>query len=265
MTGDFMTQPLRALRFLSLALASAALVAACGGSDDDNIDDRTGTADPKVRFVHAVPGGPAVTLQRNGAAESSVTSVDYKYANQYYDVSTEAYTFSLRTATGNIEVATSSLSTERGHKYTLLALPTDSGAELLTIDDPYNKSVASNNARLRVVNASLNAQPFDVYVTAPGADLATLTPQMSNVGYKQAVPGTRANAVDVEGGSYVLRLTPTGSKAAFFTAAVAVPQNGDWLLVTLPEDATPTTANAVRVLRVRADDSDDATEEIVTQ
>jgi hypothetical protein len=260
-----MTQPLRALRFLSLALTSAALVAACGGSDDDNIDDRAGTAEPKVRFAHAVPGGPAVTLQRNGAAESSVTNVDYKYANQYYDVSTEAYTFSLRTATGDLELATANVTAERGHKYTLLALPTTTGAELLSVDDPYNKSVTSDNARLRVANASLNAQPFDVYVTAAGADLATLSPQMSNVGYKQVSPGSGANSVDVEGGSYTLRLTPTGSKAAFFTAAVTVPKNGDWLLVTLPEDATPTTANAVRVLRVRSDDSATAADEIVTQ
>ena len=260
-----MKKPLSAWRLLSLSLASVALVAACGGSNDDDTDDRAGTADPKVRFVHAVPGGPAVTLQRNGAAESGVTNVEYKYANQYYDVATEAYTFSLRTATGNVELATANLSAERGDKYTLLALPTAEGAELLAIEDPYNKSLTSNDARLRVINASVNAQPFDVYVTAANVDLATLSPQIINVGYKQAAPASGADSVKVEGGSYVLRLTPAGSKAAFFTATVTVPENGDWLLVTLPDDATPQTENAVRILRVRSDDSADATEEIVTQ
>jgi Domain of unknown function (DUF4397) len=260
-----MTRPLRALRVLSLALASAALVAACGGSDDDSLDDRADAAQPKIRFVHAVPGGPAVTLKRNGVAESGVTNVDYKYADQYYDVSTEAYTFSLRTAAGDAELATASVRAERGDKYTLLALAGTSGAELLTVKDPYNKSVTSNDARVRVVNASPNAQPFDVYLTAPGADLAALSPRVTNVGYKRALPASGADSVEIEGGEYVLRLTATGTKTVFFTAAVTVPRDADWLLVTLPEDATPETADAVRILRVRSDDSADATDEVISQ
>ena len=52
---------------LALTLIPALLVA-CGGSDD-SFDDRADIADPKVRFVHAVPGAPNVTLQRNGVAE----------------------------------------------------------------------------------------------------------------------------------------------------------------------------------------------------
>jgi len=39
-----------------------------------------------------------------------------------------------------------------------------------------------------------------------------------------------------------------------------VPEDGDWLLVALPEDATP---NNVRLLLVRSDDSDDATDELI--
>ena len=43
---------------LALALLPAVLLAACGGND--GIDDRLGTADPKVRLVHAVPAAPNV-------------------------------------------------------------------------------------------------------------------------------------------------------------------------------------------------------------
>ncbi len=260
-----MHQPFRALRLITAAVATLALVAACGSSDDDSADDRADTADPKVRFVHAVPGGPAVTLQRNGVAESGVTNVDYKFANQYYDVATQSYTFSLRTATGNVEVASNVLQAKRGDKYTLLAVPSAEGVELLSVEDPYNKSLTSNDARLRVVNASVNAQPFDVYVTAPNADLSAAVPQITNVGYKMTAPTSGADSLEIDGGTYVLRLTPSGSKTAFFTASVTLPDNGDWLLVTLPDDATPLAANAVRVLRVKSDDSDDATDEILTQ
>jgi Domain of unknown function (DUF4397) len=250
------------LRLLAAAVFSMGLLAACGGGDDDSFDDRADVADPKVRFVHAVPAGPNVTLQRNGTNEAQATNMAYKSASQYYDVSTQGYAFSLRTTTGNVELATTNVNASRGNKYTLVALPTLTGAELLTIRDPYNKSVASDDARLRVLNAAVNAQPFDVYVTAATADLAVATPQLAGIGFKQVQPGDGADSIEVERGVYRIRLTPAGSKTVIFNATVNVPENGDWLLVVLPESATP---NSVRVLLVRSDDSDDATDEIVTE
>lgn len=251
------------VRLLLAAAFSLGLLAACGGSDDDSLDDRVDVAAPKIRFVHAVPGGPNVTLQRNGTNESGVTNLAYKSATQYYDVSTETYVFTLRSTTGNAELVSANVRAERGNKYTLVALPALSGVELLTIRDPYNnKSVASDDARLRVVNAAANAQPFDVYVTAAATDLATVTPQLANIGFKQARPGDGADSIDVERGVYRIRLTPAGAKTVFFNATVNVPKDGDWLMVVLPEGETD---DSVRVLLVRSDDSDDATDEIVSE
>ncbi len=244
---------------MMVAAASAGLLAACGGSDDDSFDDRADIAQPKVRFVHAVPGAPNVTLQRNGANESGVTDVAYKYASQYHDVSTENYTFTLRTSSGDAELTSVAVNADRGNKYTLVALPTDSGVELLAIRDPFNKSVTSDDARVRVLNAAANAEPFDVYITAAGADLATATPRMSAIGYKQVLPASGDDSVDIEGGTHQLRLTPAGGKTPFFDQTVAVPADGDWLLVALPDEAAP---NPVRLLLVRSDDSSDATDEI---
>ncbi len=263
-----MTRPFKFFRFLTLAVASTTLLAACGGGDDDDLDDRFDIADPKVRFVHALPGGPALTLQRNGQNEAVATNVTYKYGSQYYDVSNQSVTFSLRTASGNVELATAILNPSQGDKYTLLALPTTTpgaGAELLTIADPYNKSLTNNNARLRVFNAAPNSQAFDVYITAVGANLATTTPNLGNVGYKRALPASGNDSFELRGGNYQIRLTPAGSKTPYFSAPITVPENGDWLLVTLPDDATPTASNAVRILRVRSDDALVATDEILTQ
>lgn len=255
----------KGLRAILLSLASASLLAACGGSDDDNFDDRTGLADPSVRFVHAVPGGPAVTLQRNGAPQAGATNVDYQYAGQYKDVRTEVQNFSLRAASSNAELATASEDVERGHKYTVVALPAASGAELLIIDDPYNKSLTSDNARLRVLNAASNANAFDVYLTPRGADLLTAIPKLTGVAFKQAAPDSDNNGLEVEGGAYQLRITSVGTKTVIFNTEVTVPKNGDWLLVVLPSDAAPATPNAVQVLLVRSDDSSDATDDLTNQ
>jgi Domain of unknown function (DUF4397) len=253
----------RFLRLLLVAFASAGVMVACGGSDDDSLDDRADLADPKIRFVHAVPGAPNVTLQRNGINEASMTDVPYKFASQYVNVGTQDYSFSLRTATANAELTTLALSAARGNKYTLLALPTSSGVEMLAIRDPYNKSLNSNNARLRVMNAAANAVAFDVYVSTPAADLATATANIASVGYKAVKPETGADSISLEAGTYRLRLTPAGSKVAFFNALVTVPTNGDWLLLSLPEVlATP---NSVRLLLVRSDDNPDATDELTTE
>lgn len=246
-------------RFLLLAAASATLLAACGGSDDDSLDDRIDAADPKVRFVHAVPGAPNVTLQRDGVAETGATDVAYKYGSQYYDVSTRDYTFTLRTASGATELASLPLTAERGDRYTLLALPTDSGVELVSISDPYDKSVTSEDARVRVFNAAANAPSFDVYITALSVDLASATPRFAALGYKTVKPDSGNNSVEVASGAYQVRLTPVGSKTPFFDATVTAPEDGDWLLVVLPDTAA---ANSVRILLVRADDSNDATDEI---
>jgi hypothetical protein len=260
-----MIQKSKFLRLLFVGIASAGLLAACGGSDDDSADDRADAADPKVRFVHAVPAGPAVTLQRDGNAETGATNVSYKYASQYYDVSTEDYTFSLRTADLATELDTLAFNADRGDKYTLVALPTDTGAELLAIRDPYDKSLTSNDARVRVLNAAANAANFDVYITSVAADLTSESADLSDIGYKVVKPDSGNNSIDIEGGAYRLRLTPTGSKTPFFNAQIAVPENGDWLLVVLPEPEVGAAPNSVRLLLVRSDDSDDATEELVTE
>jgi len=251
-------------RALLLAFASTSLLVACGGGDD-NFDDRADVADPKVRFVHAFPGGPAVTLQRNGVAESAATNVDYKYGSQYYGVPTAMADFSLRVAATNTEVASTSVDAQRGKKYTLVALPATAGAELLVINDPYNKRLTSDDARLRVLNAAPNAQTFDVYVTALGIDLSGASPSLSGVDYKEVAPASGADSLEVDGGAYQLRITPQGSKTVIFSTPISVPDNGDWLLVVLPDDAAAPVPNAVRVLLVRSDDSPDATDELVNQ
>ena len=257
-----MTPVSKFIRFVAMAAMSAPLLMACGGDDDDDFDDRADIADPKVRFVHAVPAGPAVTLRRNGVDEPNATGVDYREGSQYYDVGTENYTFTLVTSDANLELDTASFGTDRGNRYTLVALPTSSGVELVSIRDPYNKSLTSDDTRLRVLHAVPGAAAVDVYLTAPNADIAAAAPALGAVAYAQAAPATGNDSVEIEGGTYQVRLTESGSKEAFYSATIEVPQNGDWLLIALPD---VTAEGGVQLLRVRADDSADPTDEIANE
>lgn len=245
---------------LLIAVAPFFLLAACGGSSDDDLDDRLGLADPKARLVHAVPLAPNVSLFRdNSALGGDVTNLAYKGASNYFDVPSDNALWEVRTATTPaLAVGSASFDADRGHKYTLLAVPNaGSLTEVALIDDPYNKNIVSDNARVRMFNGAFNASSIDVYLTAPGVDLATVAPRFSAVGYKQAAPVSGANSSELEGGAYSLRLTTAGTKNVIFTAPINLAQNTDWLMTSVPGSLVP---GDVKVLVVKSDEGAPATE-----
>jgi hypothetical protein len=235
------------------------LFAACGGSDD-SFDDRADIADPKVRLVHAIPGGVNVSLFRDNVAQGAdVTNMPYKGASNYFDTERGDHVWTVRTATTPAAtVGTRTFNTTTGNRFTLVALPdTGSLTDVVVIADPYNKSVTSDDARVRAFGAALNTAGFDVYITAPAVNIASVGPNIASVGFKQAVPASGADSIDLEGGNYTLRLTTAGTKNVFFTAPVTIPRDADWLLIPVPASVTP---NDVRVLVVQSDLGAPATE-----
>lgn len=248
----------RSLKLL-LAAVPFALLAACGGGND-NADDRLDLADPKIRLVHAIPLAPAVTLYREDRTVApELTGLAYKDASPYVEIGTDTFAWDVRTATTPaLRVGGLTFDAGRGNRYTLVAVPgSGSLTDVVLIDDPYNKGIVSDNARVRMFNASFNAAALDVYLSAPGADLATLAPTFAAVNYKVAVPASGHDSRELEGGNYQLRLTAAGSKDVIFSANVNLAKNADWLLATVPASIG---ANDVKVLVVQADDGDPAIE-----
>jgi len=245
-------------QLLALAVIPA-MLAACGGSDD-SFDDRADIADPKVRLVHAVPGGPNISLFRDNQPQpADVTNLPYKGASNYFDTDRGTHTWEVRTATSPaVSLGSQTFETRTGNRFTLIAAP-NSGSltEVVMISDPYNKSITSDDARVRVFNAAFNTTGLDLYITAPTIDIATVGPTLGGAGYKQAVPASGADSIDLEGGNYTLRLTAPGTKNVFFTAPITLPRDADWLLVPVPASVTP---GDVRVLVVQSDMGAPATE-----
>lgn len=242
---------------LLLAAAPMLLVAACGGGDD-SLDDRLDIADPKVRFVHAIPAGPNVDLYRNTAIVGGVQNVPYKYASNYFVVDTNGADYTVRTNVGNLQVGTINFNPDRGNKYTLVAVPGDATTpNLLFIDDPYDKSLTAHNARVRVVNASFNATSIDVYLTPVATDITTVSPTFAGAGFRSAVPASGSDSIDFSAGSYTLRVTTSGTKNVIFSAPFTVAEDADLLLLTLPNGLLP---NEVKVLAVTSDSAQPATE-----
>ena len=246
----------KGLKFL-FAFAPMLLVAACGGGDD-SLDDRLDIADPKVRFIHAIPAGPNVSLYRNADVVGGVNDAPYLYASKYFVVDTAPADYTVKTTTGGATVGTINFNPTRGNKFTLVAVPGEATTtNLLLINDPYDKQLTANNARVRIVNGSFNAANIDVYLTAANVDINAVAPNFAAAAYKSAVPASSSNSTDFTAGSYVLRVTAAGSKTPIFTAPLNVQTNADLLLVTAPQSIA---VNDVKVLEVIADNGQPSTE-----
>ncbi|HEY9239792.1 MAG TPA: DUF4397 domain-containing protein [Burkholderiaceae bacterium] len=223
-------------KLLLLCVPFAALTA-CGGSDTE---DRLDVADPVVRFVHAAPNAPAVTLYRRTVAQSDATNVNYGFTSNYFDVDTSAADWSVKTAVGGVDVGTFSIDAQRGNKYTVVALATSATtAGTYVIDDPYNKPLGSDSTRLRLMNASYNAANVDVYMNALGTDIAPLTPLIAATPFNRSGPVSGSDSVDIPGGTYQLTITAAGTKTVLFKGQLTFGANRDVLILTVP-DATQT-------------------------
>lgn len=223
-------------KLLLVAIPFAAL-AACGGGDTE---DRLDVADPVVRFVHAAPIAPAVTLYRGTAAQPDASNSVYGFASDYFDVDMAAADWSVKTSSGALNVGSVRIDPQRGTKYTVVALTTSAtthGVYLIT--DPYNKPLTSDSTRLRLMNASYNAGSLDVYVNAPGTDIATVSPRIAATVFNTAGPASGADSVDIPGGTYQVTITPAGTKAVLFKGQLSFANNKDVLLLTVPDNLLP--------------------------
>ena len=231
-------------RTLILGLPLIAL-SACGGGDTE---DRLGIADPVMRFVHASALTPNLTLYRNDVARADVSNVSYKSASNYLYTDSGTAQWQVKTNILSVSFGNISIDAKRGNRYTIVAFPLSVTETLLyEIRDPYNKSVSSDRAKLRIVNGSFNADNIDLYINSIGTDisLAGVVPLISNTSYKTAGPASGNNSVDIDSGNYQLSITVAGSKTILSKGLISVEKNKDILLVTLPDSLFPT---AVRTL-----------------
>jgi len=225
-----------------IVLSSVALLAlsACGGGDTAS---RLDLANPAVRFVHAAAGVASLTLSRDGVAQAVATNVGYEFASNYADIDMGTVNWSVATTVGAVPVGVVSIAPVRGNKYTIVALDGAAATtSALLVVDPYNKSLTSDSARLRLVNASPNAPSVDLYMTAANANLSApgLVPNIAATPTGQAGPPSGTDSVDIPGGTvYQVTVTTAGTKTVLFTGLLGFSANQDILLVTVPDPLAP--------------------------
>ena len=225
-------------RFLTLFLATAALVGTTACDDDD---DGTGpTQTGRVRVVHAIGNAPAVDVTVDGAA--AFTNVAFRNTPVYANVAVGARDFGVRaTGTAANLLTVADVPVAAGVDYTAVALGRLGAAGALAptvrliVDDA---APPAGQASVRVLHASPAAGDVDVYVTATDANLANEAPDIIDLEFNENPP-----VANIPAGTYRIRVTPTGTKTvAIDVNNVTLAGGQKWLAIALGDNA-PGTGN----------------------
>jgi hypothetical protein len=187
-------------KLLTLLLAATAFTAAC---DDD--DDSTGPeGDARVRVVHASPDAPDVDVLLDDA--EVLSDVPYLATSEYLETTDGAHNLKVNAAGTTTTVIDADVTLTDGTDYTVIASGLVAQIEPIVLEDD-NTAPAAGSVRVRAIHGAPSAPSVDVYVTAPGADLATATPTLTGVDF-----GEFSDYLEVPAGDYQVRVTPSGTK-----------------------------------------------------
>jgi hypothetical protein len=218
----------RATLHIALALGAVLTVMACGTKEAAAPLSPSGPVG-RVRIVNlitdttrgrvnaileGVPFGVNLTY-----TQSSPATLPAPSTAPYAAVLTGSRQFVLkRTADTNVTVATLPFTVNEGQDVSVYATGGAGGsavASFVTADT--NPTVVATAQRVRVVNGSPTAGSVDVFITAPGADLATATPTVANLAYRGA-----SAYVTPAPGTYQIRAVPAGTPAGNRSAATTI-------------------------------------------
>ena len=213
------------------ALAGLALAAACGTKDAPGPLQPSG-ATGRLRLVNVI------TDTTRGRINASLDGLAFG-VNLTYTQSTPAtlpapstanYAAVLagnrplvlkRTVDTTATVGTFTVTVDAGEDRTVYAFGGAGGSNVgVVVTADVNTAPAAGQVRLRVVQMSPTAGAVDVFVTAPGEDLAAATPVAANLAYHGA-----SAYFSVAAGTYRVRAVPAGTAPASRGANVIIDLN----------------------------------------
>ena len=165
---------------LGIGLGSALLGAGCKTKSD-------GGDGARVRLINAAPNADGLMVSVNG--DRAWKNAAYRSSSGYQTIAAGTYPVRMDAAKLGT-VPARSLSFEKGHAYTVLAL--GAKAQLEVLEDGVS-APENGRAGVRLINASLSGKPLDLVVN-------------SIVAAKSVPYGRRSGVLALDGGSYDLQI-----------------------------------------------------------
>ena len=187
-----------------LFLCTAALfTAGCGGGDK-----------AKLRILNAVPDQSQINVLLDGTA--TFNNVAYGIANDYTSTGDGSRHIQVEPAGSTNFIIDENITLNGSTNNTFIAADFSSTSSgILLADD--TTAPASGNIKLRIANGSPNLGAVDVFIIPPGTSLNSVSPTITNLGFR-----TASDYQSLTAGSYEIFFTPHGSTFAFLdTGAIS--------------------------------------------
>lgn len=196
--------------------------------DDDGAMELLDVNTPtNFRVFHLSPDAPNVDVVINdNFGAPAVVDLAYPDFTDYLSVPADTYNAKVvPTGSTSPAVINADLELNPAVSYSVLAVNTLDNIEPLVLED--NRRAISTEAQLRIVHGSPAAGPVDLYLVAPGTDIATVEPNFSNVAFK-----SETGYISVADGDYDVIVTPAGSKtAAIGPAPISLSNAGIYTII----------------------------------
>jgi hypothetical protein len=191
-----------------MLLALAGIVTAgCSDANDPN-------SEAQVRALHAAATVANVDVLVGGTVQAP--NISYRAESQYRAVGAGKQKVQVRQNGTTTALVESEPTLTDGAKYTIVVVKSEGNTSFLLLRDDA-EAPPSGKAKLRVVNVAPAAPKVDVYVTAPGANLANATAAATNLDQNAATQYAALSA-----GTYQLRFTSPGTKTVLYDAGNVV-------------------------------------------
>ena len=158
----------------------------------------------RVRVVHASSDAPLVDIAVDSA--NVLEDVPFAVGSDYLLLPPATYNIDVAAAANSQSVINADLSFSPFTDYTVAAVNTLANIEPLVLQDD-NSAPAAGNVKVRLVHAAVSAGSVDVYITAPGTDIAGINPTISGFMFKED-----SGYLEVPAGDYRVRITLAGTK-----------------------------------------------------
>ncbi|MCZ0740493.1 DUF4397 domain-containing protein [Vibrio diabolicus] len=203
----------------ALTMVAALGLAACG-SDSDTIEYSN------LQAVHASSDAPLANVWIND--KSSLTGVDYGMGSGYMKLREGMNSIQVDVQLPGDETATvipkTELDLDSDLNYNVFVVGDADGSpnpvEPLVVTRSADSMADANSLDVQVVHAASGVPAVDLYVTEPGADLASATPLM-NLVYKAST-----DVLNIPAGEYQVRLA-VGDSVAFDSGTVSLAANSN--------------------------------------
>jgi hypothetical protein len=209
--GKF-TDPEQTMRAHPFLVALTCVLSLALGSCNTGQGVSNGSTHGTLRVINVIPnaGGP---LNVSFDLKPFLTGLPFEGMTPYQTIDSGVREVQMSVAGSSTNVIDMTASFLADNVYTLVAFGALTNAGSLILNDTVTADPGAGNFALRVINGASNNAAIDVYVTAPGEDLNTVSPSIAGILY-----GASSAFVNLPVGNREVRVTVANSKQVIYDA-----------------------------------------------